>query len=96
MRGNNNRKVGEIVKKLMNNPNISHRLDKLDALDAWEYILGTQLCKYITEQKIHKGVLYVNLKSAVVRNELSYKKTDFIKQINEQIGKDIIIDIVLR
>ena len=96
MRGSNNQKLGDIVKKLMKNPKISHRLEKLNVLDVWRDIIGVQLCKYITDQKIHKDILYVKIKSSVVRNELSYKKSDFIKQINKRIGKNLINDIVLR
>ena len=96
MRGNNNRKVGDIIRKLMKNPKLAGKLDRLDALDAWEDIIGIQLCKYITEQKIYKGILYVKLKSAAVRNELSYKKSEFISQINQKIGKKLITDIVLK
>ncbi|MEC9209464.1 MAG: DUF721 domain-containing protein [Bacteroidota bacterium] len=96
MRGNNNRKVGDIIRKLMKNPNLAEKLDKLDALDAWENIIGMQLCKYITDQKIYKGILYVKLKSAVVRNELNYKKSDLMKQINQKIGKELITNIILK
>ena len=96
MRGDNNQKFGDIVKKLMKNPKISHRLEKLNALDIWQDIIGVQLCKYIIDQKIHKDILYVKIKSSVVRNELSYKKSDFIKQINKRMGKNLINDIVLR
>jgi len=96
MRGNNNRKVGDIIRKLMRNPKLSEKLDKLDALQAWEEIIGKQLCKYVLEQKIFKGTLYVKLKSAVVRNELSYKKSTFVKQINKKIGKNLITDILLK
>mgnify|MGYP006139186663 FL=1 len=96
MRGNNNRKVGDIIRKLMKNPKLAEKLDKLDAIDAWEEIIGAPLCKYITSQKIYKGILYVKLKSAVVRNELSYKKLEFIRQINQKIGKKLITDIVLK
>ncbi len=96
MRGDNNQKFGDIVKKLMKNPKISHRLEKLNALDIWQDIIGVQLCKYIIDQKIYKDILYVKIKSSVVRNELSYKKSDFIKQINKRIGKKLINDIILR
>ena len=96
MRGNNNQKVGDIIRKLMKNPKLAEKLDKLDALRAWEEIIGVQLCKYIINQKIYKGVLYVKLKSAVVRNELSYKKSEFISQINQKLGKKLINDIVLK
>ena len=96
MRGNNNRKVGDIIRKLMTNPKLAEKLDKLNALDAWEEIIGAPISKYITDQKIYKGILYVKLKSAVVRNELSYKKSDFISQINQKVGKKLITDIVLK
>ena len=96
MRGNNNRKVGDIIRKLMKNPKLAEKLDKLNALDAWEEIIGAPISKYITDQKIYKGILYVKLKSAVVRNELSYKKSNFITQINQKVGKKLITDIVLK
>jgi hypothetical protein len=96
MRGNNNRTIGDIIRKLMKNPKLAGKLDELDALQVWEELVGEQICKYISDQKIHKGVLYVKLKSAVVRNELSYKKTEFISQINQRIGKKLLTDIVLK
>ena len=96
MRGDNNLKIGDIISKLMKNPKLSEKLDNLDAIDIWEKIIGPPLSKYITDQRVHKGVLYIKLKSSVVRNELSYKKTEFIKQINQEIGKELITDIVLK
>jgi len=96
MRGNNNRTIGDIIRKLMKNPKLAGKLDELDALQVWEELVGEQICKYISDQKIYKGVLYVKLKSAVVRNELSYKKTEFISQINQRIGKKLLTDIVLK
>ena len=96
MRGDNNRKIGDIISKLMKNPKLSERLDHLDAIDIWEEIIGPPLLKYITDQRINKGVLYIKLKSSVVRNDLIYKKTEFITKINQEIGKELITDIVLK
>lgn len=96
MRGNNNRLIGDIIRKLMKNPKLAGKLDELDALQAWEEIIGKQICKYVADQKIYKGTLYVKLKSAVVRNELSYKKSEFISQINNRLGKNLLTNIVLK
>lgn len=96
MRGNNNRVIGDIIKKLMKNPKLAGKLDELDALQTWEEIIGKQICKYVADQKIYKGTLYVKLKSAVVRNELSYKKSEFISQINNRLGKKLLTNIVLK
>jgi hypothetical protein len=96
MRGNNNRVIGDIIRKLMKNPKLAGKLDELDALQAWEEIIGKQICKYVADQKIYKGTLYVKLKSAVVRNELSYKKSELISQINNRLGKKLLTNIVLK
>jgi len=96
MRGNNNRVIGDIIKKLMKNPKLAGKLDELDALQVWEELIGKQICKYVADQKIYKGTLYVKLKSAVVRNELSYKKSEFISQINNRLGKKLLTNIVLK
>jgi hypothetical protein len=96
MRGNNNRVIGDIIRKLMKNPKLAGKLDQLDVLQAWEEIIGKQICKYVTDQKIYKGTLYVKLKSAVVRNELSYKKSELISQINNRLGKKLLTNIVLK
>ena len=96
MRGNNNRVIGDIIRKLMKNPKLAGKLDELDALQAWDEIIGNQICKYVADQKIYKGTLYVKLKSAVVRNELSYKKSELISQINNRLGKKLLTNIVLK
>ena len=96
MRGNNNRVIGDIIRKLMKNPKLAGKLDELDALQAWDEIIGKQICKYVADQKIYKGTLYVKLKSAVVRNELSYKKSEFISQINNRLGKKLLNNIILK
>ena len=96
MRKDNSKKLDLIIKKLMRNPKLELGLNKLRALDAWKEIIGDPLARYVLEQKIHNGILYVKLKSAVARNELSYKKSDLIYQINKKIGKDFISEIQLR
>ena len=96
MRRQNNYKIGDVIRKLMQNPKLANRLEKLDAIYAWEEIVGKPICNYITDQKIHKNILYIKLKSSVIRNELSYKKTEIINEINQKIGKNLINDIVLR
>jgi len=96
MRGKHTHNVGDIIRKLMKNPKISEKLDELDALAIWDDLIGEALTKYVVDQKIYKGTLYVKLKSAPMRNELSYKKTELKQQINKRLGKPFLKDIVLK
>ena len=96
MRGNNTNNVGNIIRKLMRNPKLANRLEELDALEVWKEIIGKQLQNYVTEAKMKKGRLLIKVKSAPLRNELSYKKTDLIKKINTKLGKEVVKEIVLK
>ena len=96
MRGKNTHNVGDIIRKLMKNPKLSKKLDELDALAIWDDIIGQTLIKYIINKKIYKGILHVKLKSAPMRNELSYKKTEILQKINKRLGKKFLKDIILK
>ena len=96
MRSKNTHNVGDIIRKLMKNPKLSDKLDELDALAIWDEIMGDALIKYINSRKIYKGILHVKLKSAPMRNELSYKKTELLQQINKRLGKPFLKDIILK
>ena len=96
MRSKNTHNVGDIIRKLMKNPKLSVKLDELDSLAIWDDLMGEALIKYIINRKINKSVLYVKLKSAPMRNELSYKKTELLQQINKRLGKPFLKDIVLK
>ena len=96
MRGKNTHNVGDIIRKLMKNPKLEGKLDELDALAIWDDLIGDALIKYIVSQKIYKGILHVKLKSAPMRNELSYKKTELKQQINKRLGKPFLKDIILK
>ena len=96
MRGNNTHYVGDIIRKLMKNPKLAKKMDELDALEAWKELIGKNLQKFVEEAKMYKGNLYIKLSSSVFRNELSYKKSVLKEQINKQLGKEIVKDIILK
>ena len=54
------------------------------------------LTKYIVNEYVKNDVLYVKLKSSVVRNELTYNKSKIIEKVNSIAGKKVIKDIFLK
>ena len=96
MRRNNINTLGQVIKKLMRNNKLSKRLDDLNVLDVWNNIIGKDLEKYIKSTKLVDDKLHVKLRSSIVRNEITYKKTELIQRINEKLSKDSIKDIILK
>ncbi len=93
---NNNKPISQIISKLIKNPKLNERLQKLDALDIWNEIIGENLRKYIIESTVKEGVLIIKLNSPALRNELSYQKTDIINKINKGLGKKYLLDLKIK
>ena len=92
----NMRKLSSVIKKIVSNPKISDKLENLKIIEIWNEILGNNLQKYIIDSKIYNRKLLVKIKSSTLRNELGFKKTDLINQINKRFGKKIIDEIILK
>ena len=90
------RKLSSVIKKIVSNPKISDKLENLKIIEIWNEILGNNLQKYIIDSKIYNRKLLVKIKSSTLRNELGFKKTDLINQINKRFGKKIIDEIILK
>tara|TARA_B110000438_G_C15646670_1_gene577775 strand:- start:261 stop:551 length:291 start_codon:yes stop_codon:yes gene_type:complete len=96
MRRSNQQAIGAVIKKLLKNQKLEGRLKELDVLKLSKELLGKNLMKYINDLSVKNGTLIIKIKSAVVRNELSYQKSEIIKKINEQVGNEIIKEIILK
>ena len=96
MKRNNTNNVGNIIRKLMKNPKLAEKMNELDALDVWKDLIGDNLQKFVVSAKMEKGNLYVKLSSSVLRNELSYKKSELKEQINQKLGRKIVKEIILK
>jgi len=96
MRRSNQQAIGAVIKKLLKNQKLEGRLKELDVLKLSKELLGKNLMKYINDLSVKNGILIIKIKSAVVRNELSYQKSEIIKKINEQVGNEIIKEIILK
>ena len=71
-------------------------LDKVNAQKAWENIMGNGVNSYTREVRLERGILYVSLSSAVLREELSHGKSKIVSMLNEALGKDLVQKVVLR
>mgnify|MGYP000235485679 CR=1 FL=1 len=71
-------------------------LDRVSIEDAWHSVMGNAISKYTTAIKLDRDVLYIQLSSSVLREELSHGKSKIIAMINEELQREVIKDVVLR
>ncbi|TBX69143.1 DUF721 domain-containing protein [Flavobacterium silvisoli] len=92
----NESSIGEVLKAFIETNKLQSGMDKIDVQAAWKSLMGNGVNSYTQEVILKGSTLYVSLTSAVLREELSYGKTKIITMINEELGKEVVKDIILR
>ncbi|WP_300566124.1 DUF721 domain-containing protein [Flavobacterium sp.] len=95
-RKNNESAVGDILNEIIKSNKLESGLNQVSVVDAWKNLMGNGVNNYTRNVALRNGTLYVELTSAVLREELSYGKDKIIKMINEELGRDVVKDVVLR
>jgi len=88
--------ISEVLKGFIKTNKLQKGLDKVSVDEAWHKLMGNAISKYTIAISLEREVLYVQLSSSVLREELSYGKTKIIAMINEEMGKEVITRLVLR
>ncbi|OAZ04452.1 DUF721 domain-containing protein [Flavobacterium succinicans] len=93
---NDQNTVGDVLKHIIEVNKLQTGLNQIDVREAWKNLMGNGVNHY-TKNVILKGsILYVELSSSVLREELSHGKSKIIAMINEELRRDVVRDVVLR
>ena len=93
---NNQSAIGDIINEIIKNNKLEPGLNEISVVDAWKNLMGNGVNNYTRNVALRNGTLYVELNSAVLREELSYGKDKIIKMINDELGKEVVKNVVLR
>jgi hypothetical protein len=88
--------ISDILNEIIKVNKLESGLNQVSVVDAWKNLMGNGVNTYTKNVALRNGILYVELTSAVLRQELSYGKDKIIRMINEELGKDIVKEVVLR
>lgn len=93
---NGENSIGDVLKEFMNVNRLQPGMDKIDVREAWKNLMGTGVNNYTREIMLKGTTLYVELTSAVLREELSYGKEKIVRMINEELKREVVTTVVLR
>ena len=92
----NESSISDVLKMFIEQNRLQSGLDVISVKDAWISLMGNGVNSYTRNVVLKGNTLYVELTSAVLREELSYGKDKIIKMINEELRRDVVKDVVLR
>jgi hypothetical protein len=93
---NSDSSIGDILKEIIQTNKLQPGIDQIAVKEAWKNLMGNGVNNYTKNIMLKNNTLYVELTSAVLREELSFGKDKIIKMINEELRRDIVTSIVLR
>jgi predicted nucleic acid-binding Zn ribbon protein len=96
MRTSNTQKLGDVIQEYLKALRLKNRVKEFELIRHWEELLGPVISSKVSRIYIRDRVLFVQVQSAVLRNELFMQQEQLIKTLNEKSGQRIIDRIVFR
>lgn len=88
--------LAEALQDYVREMNLGDKLREVSVIESWESIVGKAISSRTSKVYIKDGVLFVHLKSSIVRNELMMLREALREKLNNQAGKEVIKEIVLK
>lgn len=95
MKKQNNLKLGDALKDLLETYQLDGKLAEVKLVEAWKNTLGTMINNHTQKIHVQNGKLFVKLDNAALKNELMYSKSKLIISLNEYVGKEVITEIII-
>lgn len=88
--------VGEALRRLTGSLGIATKLSEYQILAEWNAIVGEQIARVATAERIERGILYVAVRSAPWRNELSMRRLEILDLLHRAAGRKVVKEIRFR
>ena len=90
------KKISKVLEDVISQKHFRVGIDNLRVQEAWVKTMGENIQKYTYNVKFKKGILYIKLKSSVLKEELIFEKNKVINLINQELGKEYVKELVLK
>ena len=85
--------IKDLIMRNMRVQGLETPLNKKRVMDAWPLIAGPVVERYTRETYIRNQTMYVHLANPALRADLSMRRQEFVRLLNNHVGSNVIIDI---
>lgn len=85
--------VSDLLKRALRERGLETPLLQKRIIDGWDVIAGSVIARYTQEKSIRNQTLYIKISNPALRNDLSMRRSEFTRRLNEHVGAFIIADI---
>lgn len=88
--------IGEILNQFLNINQLENQAFGEQIAEIWQEVLGDEITKETQRIFLQSGYLFIELKSAALKNELMMKRTQIKNRLNKKLGNEVINSVVIR
>ena len=93
MRRSKGQPIGEVIKELLKNYDITSKFNEAHVITSWDKLMGPSVTKYTVKIEVEKRILFVKLSNAALKQELSYAREKIKKMMNDEVGEEVLMDV---
>lgn len=94
--GNRPKPLGDVLESVINELGIRPKIDEARVIETWASLAGPQI-NGVTSSVWMKGRrLFVKVRSAPWRQELHMRRGEWRRKLNEELGEELVEEIVFR
>lgn len=88
--------MGELLDEFFKRPYVAAKVAEGRLPETWRAIVGDRAADQTAELRLENHVLYVRMRSAILRSELFYQRESLRLEINERSGVKLVNAIIIR
>ncbi len=96
MKKKNDFSLQEAMQDMIRQYRLQPQLNETRVKMLWEKLMGKTIATYTSNIRLQKNVLHLTILSAPLKHELSFGKEKIMALLNEEIGEDLIKEVVIR
>lgn len=96
MKRKNAEQIGILIQNFLRQESLESPLNEQRLLSAWPEVMGPVIAQYTRNLFIKNQVLYVQLSSAALRQELMMGREIIVRNLNSHVRAQVISNIIFR
>ncbi len=86
--------LSEAIEALLQAYRLKDRYQNAGVVVSWEKLMGETISRYTKRVFIKNKMLYVEIMSAPLKNELMMSKKQIIKLLNQEAGVELVSEVI--
>lgn len=85
--------IKELILRSLRTQGLETPLLQRRLVNAWPTVAGETIARYTSSVSIRNQTLFVHLTNSALRADLSMMQKDYVRQLNEFVGSQVITEI---